>query len=226
MFSLRAISIFTYAMLSLLASFNACAVQSRIEDRVNKPDKAKKKPAKTTKRTVWNLDGGVFFATDGHVQNGSCFRLSGQLTAPGFFDGLRRVDTDDGTTYSLRDKTVTEFPDELFITLHLLDSPCSQDLKDTAVRPPLTPELMRTLSLRFHWKDGIAMRPVEFSMRTSANVTVLPPFSAQAAAELAPRYQWNYTFVVYSAGVPLTEDLVMIIENEDHKIAARTAARL
>jgi hypothetical protein len=226
MFSLRAISIFTCVVLSLFISFNASAMQSRIEDRVNKPDVAKKKPPKTTKRTVWNLDGGVFFATDGHLQNGSCFRLSGQLTAPGFFDGLRRLDTDDGTTYLLRDKTITEFPDQLFLTLHLLDSPCSQDLKDTAVRPPLTPEIMRTLSLHFYWKDGIAMRPVAFSMRTSAHVTPLAPFSAQAAAELAPRYQWNYTFVVYSAGVPLTDDLVLIIENEDHKIAARTAARL
>src|ERR1700751_5271152 len=116
MFSLRAISMFTCVVLSLLAPVTVCAMQSRMEDRVNKPDTTKKKAAKITKRTAWNLDGGVFFATDGHLENGSCFRLSGQLTAPDFFDGLRRVDTDDGTSYLLRAKTVTEFPDELFIT--------------------------------------------------------------------------------------------------------------
>src|SRR5258708_5412814 len=90
-----------------LASAGACPPpQSRIEDRINKPESLKKKAPKVPKRTVWNLDGGVFFATDGHLQNGSCFRLSGGVTAPDFFDGLRRVDTDDGTTYLRHDKVV------------------------------------------------------------------------------------------------------------------------
>jgi len=42
----------------------------------------------------------------------SCFRISGGVSAPDFFDGLRRIDTDDGTTYLLNNKPVTEFPDE------------------------------------------------------------------------------------------------------------------
>src|SRR5258708_9118057 len=72
--------------------------QSRIEDRINKPEAPQKKSPKVPKRTVWNLDGGVFFATDGHLENGSCFRLSGGVTAPDFFDGLRRIDTADRAT--------------------------------------------------------------------------------------------------------------------------------
>ena len=201
--------------------------QSRIEDRINKPETPpKKKPPKVPKRTVWNLDGGVFFATEGHLESGSCFKLSGGMTAPDFFDGLRRVDTDEGTTYLLNDKPVTEFPDELLLTMHLLDYPCSRDLKDTAVRPPLTPEIISALRLHFYWKDGVALRPVDSSKRTDASVTRLVPFAKQADDELAPRFQWNYTFTIQSAGVPLTNDLVLIIESEDHKIAARTAARL
>jgi len=201
--------------------------QSRIEDRINKPETPqKKKPPKVPKRTVWNLDGGVFFATEGHLESGSCFKLSGGMTAPDFFDGLRRVDTDEGTTYLLNDKPVTEFPDELLLTMHLLDYPCSRDLKDTAVRPPLTPEIISALRLHFYWKHGVALRPVDSSKRTNASVTRLVPFATQADDELAPRFQWNYTFTIQSAGVPLTNDLVLIIESEDHKIAARTAARL
>ncbi len=200
--------------------------QSRIEDRINKPEAPQKKSPKVPKRTVWNLDGGVFFATEGHLENGSCFRLSGGVTAPDFFDGLRRIDTDDGTTYLLNNRPVTEFPDELLLTLHLLDYPCSRDLKDTAVRPPLTPEIISALRLHFYWKDGVALRPVDSSKRTNASVTRLAPFAKQAEDELAPRFQWNYTFTIPSAGVPLTNDLVLIIESEDHKIAARTAARL
>jgi hypothetical protein len=209
-----------------LYSADACPPpQSRIEDRANKPETSKKS-RKVPKRTVWNLDGGVFFATDGHLDNGSCFRLSGGVTAPDFFEGLRRVDTDDGTAYLLRDQPVTEFPDELLVTFHLLDFPCSRDLKDAAVRPPLTPEMISGLRLHFYWKDGVALRPVEGSKRVNASVTRLVPFARQADDELAPRFQWNYTFTIQSAGVPLTNDLVLVIESEDHKIAARTAARL
>jgi hypothetical protein len=196
--------------------------QSRIEDRRTNPGK----DLKSVKRTVWNLDGGVFFATDGHLPNGSCFRLSGQMTAPDFFDGLRRVDSGDGTAYFLRDKEVTEFPEQLFVTLHVLDYPCSQDLKDTAVRPPLTRETMSSLRLVFYWKEGVAMRRVESSKRTAATVKRLLPYAIDAAAELAPRFEWNYNFTIDSEGVPLTNDLVFVIEGEDHKIAARTAARL
>jgi hypothetical protein len=199
--------------------------QSRIEDRRAKADNPSK-DLKSAKRTVWNLDGGVFFATDGHLPNGSCFRLSGQMTAPDFFDGLRRVDNGDGTTYFLRDKVVTEFPEQLLVTLHLLDYPCSQDLKDTAVRPPITREIMSTLRLGFYWKEGVAMRKVESSRRTAASVKRLAPYAADAASELAPRFEWNYDFTIDSQGVPLTSDLVFVIEGQDHKIAARTAARL
>jgi hypothetical protein len=210
-----------------LYSADACPPpQTRIEDRVNQPESPKKKAPKVPKRTVWNLDGGVFFATDGHLDSGSCFRLSGQLTARDFFDGLRRVDTDEGTTYLLHNKPVAEFPDELLVTFHLLDFPCSRDLKDTAVRPPITPEIVGGLRLHFYWKDGVALRPVDGSKRIAASVTRLTPYAPQAAEELAPRFQWNYTFTVPSASVPLTNDLVLIIETEDHKIAARTAARL
>jgi hypothetical protein len=211
-----------------LYNADACpSPQSRIEDRVNQPETPhKKKAPKVPKRAVWNLDGGVFFATDGHLENGSCFRLSGGVTARDFFDGLRRIDTDDGTTYLLNNKPVTEFPDELLLTLHLLDYPCSRDLKDTAVRPPITPEIMSALRLHFYWKDGVALRPVDSSKRTNASVTRLAPFAKQSEDELAPRFQWNFAFTIQSAGVPLTHDLVLIIESEDHKIAARTAARL
>ena len=226
MSALRAISIFGGALLSFLTASPALPLQSRIEDRVNKPAASSKKAPKVPKRTVWNLDGGAFFITDGHLENGSCFRLSGQVTAPDFFDGLRRVDTDEGTTYFLREQIVTEFPEEIFITLHLLDAPCSLDLKDTAVRPPITAEIISTLRLTFYWKAGVAMRPVESSRRTAASIRRLTPYSAQAAEELAPRFEWNYSFIIQSAGVPLNNDLVFIIENEDHKIAARTAARL
>ncbi|HEY1422438.1 MAG TPA: hypothetical protein VGF20_03225 [Candidatus Acidoferrum sp.] len=229
MFALRAISFLCCTVAALLTASSARALQSRIEDHTDSKIAAKensKKNHKPSKPTVWNLDGGVFFATDGHLPNGSCFRLSGHMTAPDFFDDLRRIDTDDGTTYKLHNKPVSTYPSELLLTVHLLDFPCAVDLKDSEIRPPLTPELMSTLRLNFFWKDGVAMRPVVGSKRTNASARRLVPYSIDAASELAPRFEFNYLFTVESDSVPLTNDLVLIIENEDHKIAARTAARL
>ena len=226
----RAISIFSSVLVSCLAVAPAWSCQSRIEERTdskaeNKEKSAKAKPAK---RTVWNLDGGVFFATDGHLPNGACFRLSGQMHAPDFFDGLRRVDSEEGTFYYLRNQPVTEYPGEVQIVIHLLDFPCTLDLKDTNARPPITREMMATLRLNFFWKQGVYMRPVEESKRTAADIRRLGTFAAGPAAdeELAPRYEWSYAFTVNSENIPLTNDLVLVIEDQEHKMAARVAARL
>ena len=228
MFGFRAKSIFGCVLLPLFATAPGWTLQSRIEERTD--SKAGEKSAKTkpAKRTVWNLDGGVFFATDGHLPNGSCFRLSGQMNAPDFFDGLRRVDSEEGTSYLLRNQLVTEYPEEVQIVIHLLDFPCTPDLKDTIVRPPITREMMATLRLNFYWKQGVHMRPVEESNRTAAEIRRIETFAAGPAAddELAPRYEWSYAFNVKSDGVPLTNALVLVIENQEHKIAARVAARL
>src|SRR5207237_1019902 len=83
-----------------------------------------------------------------------------------------------------------------------------------------TRELMSTLRLNFFWKNGIAMRPVQSSKRIAATAKPLAPYSAEAASELAPRFEWNYMFSIASEGVPLTDDLVLVIEDQDHKIAA------
>src|SRR5256885_5547994 len=90
----------------------ACLPQSRIEDRVNQPETPTKKSSKPAKRVVWNLDGGVFFATDGHLQNGSCFRISRPVTGPDFFNGLRRIAYCDGARFLLPYKARTAFPEE------------------------------------------------------------------------------------------------------------------
>jgi len=229
MFGLRAISICGCLLAPFLAA-SAAMPQSRLEDRTDSKIEAKEnsaKPVKPGKRTVWNLDGGVFFATDGHLPNGSCFRLMGQMNAPDFFDGLRRVDTDQGSSYLLRNKPVSEYPDQVQIVLHLLDFPCSPDLKETVVRPPLTREMMSTLRLNFYWKDGVHLRPVEDSKRIAATIRKLESYAHGAAAEeLAPRFEWNYAFSVNSDKVPLSNDLVLVIEDQSHKICARVAGRL
>jgi len=230
MFARAATILFGSVLLTYLAVTPARSFQSRLEDHTDGKAEGKEKAGKgkAAKKTVWNLDGGVFFATDGHLPNGSCFRLSGQMNAPDFFDGLRRVDSEEGTVYYLRNQLVTEYPDQVQIVIHLLDFPCTLDLKDPAVRPPITREMMATLQLNFFWKQGVHMRPVEESKRTGADIRRIGRFATGPAAddELTPRYEWNYAFTVNSENVPLTNDLVLVIKNHEHKVAARVAARL
>jgi hypothetical protein len=223
---------FFKSALAALLLFPFCLqAQSRLEDRKSSPDESTKnsknaKPNASGKRTVWNLDGGVFFSTDGHLPNGACFRLSGQVIAPEFFDGLRRVDSESDTYFTLRDKEVTTYPSEVQVVLHVLDYPCTLDLKDNTVRPPLTREMMSALRLGFFWKEGLAMRAVDSSKRIASSVRRLMPYSTLAAEELAPRFEWNFEFSIASENVPLTNDLVVLVETEDRKIAARVAARM
>lgn len=233
----RAMPVLLLGLASLWVATAAPAQESRLEDRTDGKADAKEnsgksaKPGKSAlagKRVIWNLDGGVFFATDGHLPNGSCFRLQGQMVAPEFFTGLRRVDTEDGSSYLSHNKAVTEYPDQVEIVLHLLDYPCSPDLKETAVRPPITREMMGQLRLNFFWKEGLHMSPVQDSRRVGASIRRIGSYATGPAAdqELAPRFEWNYAFTVNAENIPLTEDLVLVIENEEHKICARVAARL
>ena len=230
MFARAATILFGSVLLIYLGAAPAWSFQSRLEDRTDSKAEGKDKAGKgkAAKKTVWNLDGGVFFATDGHLPNGSCFRLYGQMNAPDFFDGLRRVDSEEGSAYYLRNQPVTEYPGQVQIVIHVLDFPCTLDLKDSAVRPPITREIMANLRLNFFWKQGMQMRPVGDSKRTGADIRRTGTFAAGSAAddELTPRYEWNYAFTVNSENVPLTNDLVLVIENHEHKIAARVAARL
>src|SRR5438034_9335580 len=64
-------------------------------------------------RNVWNYDGGVFFETDGSLPNGVCFRVHGQMSSGDFFNGLKRIDTDQSTVFQRGNETVTKFPDSV-----------------------------------------------------------------------------------------------------------------
>src|SRR5438309_11478642 len=93
-------------------------------------------------KSVWNYDGGVFFATDGSLPNGVCFRVSGNLDAPDFFLNLKRINDEKGTIFRRGTETVTHFPDELFLSLDIHDLPCTPGLRETESRTYLTPEMI------------------------------------------------------------------------------------
>ena len=167
--------------------------------------------------------------TDGSIPGGPCFRLNGRVTAPEFFAGLKRIDFENAETVFRRgEEAVKEYPDELLLEFYFLDHLCPEAYAPGANGVPrayLTREIVSKLRLNLYWKHGIDLRPVESVARKYFDVKALRPYAADAT-DLPERLQWSYVFAVPSAGVPLTDSLVLIVRTEDDRIAARVAARM
>ena len=179
-----------------------------------------------SEKNVWNYDGGVFFATDGSLPNGVCFRVSGNLNAPDFFLNLKRINDDKGTIFRRGTETVTHFPDELFLSLDIHDLSCSPGLRETESRAYLTPEMIGTLRVSFYWKRGVDLRPAKNVTELHAAVQPVVPYATSLASTLPKRFEWSYQLAVPSKDVPLTDSLVLVVRTADGRIAARVAARL
>ena len=179
------------------------------------------------KETVWNYDGGVYFATEGSLEDGACFRLSGRVTAPGFFDHLRRIDRlDRETVFQRGNETVTKFPDQLILSFVIFDFPCELTVKP-GPRVLLTRERVASLRLNLFWKHGLEQRPTERVSTLHFSVDRLAPQQVAATdPAVQQRFEWFYGFAVPSADVPVTDSLVIVVRSPEGRIAARVAARM
>ncbi len=177
-------------------------------------------------KTIWNYDGGVFLETDGSLPNGTCFRVAGHVTSGRFFDDLKRVDDKGVDTVFLRGKeTVTQFPENILLSFTIFDMPCSSKLQQTGSRMYLTRAIVSELHLSLSWKRGLELRPLTNFTPVGFSVRPILPFNPQAQ-DLPERFVWFYQLLVPSAGVPLTDSLVLIIRTPENQVAARVAARL
>ena len=185
-----------------------------------------KKKEKPLKKQVLNFDGGIVFATDGSLSELTCFQLTGRATAPGFFDDFKRIDDENGMEYRSGQKEVTEFPEELHVSFVMFDIPCKSQTLEPGPRKYLTQEMMKSLRFSFYWKRGIELRHIENLKWEAATAEPVEPYNAESREELPKRFRWFLNFVIPSAGVPLTDRLVLIIRTPDGRKAARVAARL
>jgi hypothetical protein len=180
-------------------------------------------------KTIWNYDGGIELVTDGSIPGGPCFRLNGRVTAPEFFAGLKRIDFENADTVFRRgEEEVKEYPDEVLLEFYFHDHLCPEAYEpggNNVPRAYLTREIVSKMRLNLYWKRGIDLRPVEKVRQQYFDVKALQPYAADAT-DLPERLQWSYVFTVRSAGVPLTDSLVLIMRTEDDRIAARVAARM
>jgi len=177
-------------------------------------------------KSVWNYNGGIFIETDGAVQSGICFRLSGHVTADHFFDDLKRIDRKDAeTVFQRKRETVTEFPEQLLLRFALYDFPCAEKLHETGSRRYLTRAIVSGLHLSLYWKHGLELRPLTNFKPVAFHIRTFYPYDLEAK-DLPERLEWDYELAVPSAGVPITDSLVLIIRTPEQQVAARVAARM
>jgi hypothetical protein len=177
-------------------------------------------------KTVWNRNGGLYLETDGALRSGICFKISGRVTAAHFFDDLKRIDKKDAETVFQRGKeTVTEFPERLLLQFALYDYPCADKLQETGPRQYLTRSIVSGLQLSLYWKRGLELRPLTDFTPVGLHIRPIFPFDADAK-DLPDRFEWDYDLIVPSAGVPLTDSLVLVIRTQEQKVAARVAAHM
>jgi hypothetical protein len=177
-------------------------------------------------KSVWNYDGGILLLTDGSIPDGPCFRISGRLTAPKFFDNLKRVDTNDGALFRRGTETVAGFPDQMLLAFIVYDHPCSINLERTATHGYLTRPLMKSLNLFLYWKRGVELRPVTNVQPKFFSIDPVITHAVGRTEDLPEKFVWSYEFVVPGAGVPLTDSLVLVLREPNGRIAARVAARM
>jgi hypothetical protein len=179
-------------------------------------------------KSVWNYDGGLSILTDGGIPNGPCFHLTGRATAPDFFENLKREDTSLGTIIHRGNDIVTEYPAQLHLRFVMYDQSCDFALKSagTGTHAYLTRSMVSGLRLSFYWKHGLKMRLAQGVMPAHFETRRLLPYATNLAAELPERLEWIFEFDVPSAGVPVTDSLVVIMLTPDGHIAARAAARM
>lgn len=177
-------------------------------------------------KSVWNYDGGLVLMTDGSIAQGPCFRLSGRATAPGYFDNLKRIDSDLGTVLHRGHDIVTEFPEKLHLSFVMYDLPCENQIQQAGTRVYLTRAMVGTLRLSFYWKRGLKMRPVAGVVQGYSEIRRVLPYAAESASQLPEKYEWWFEFDLPSTGVPVTDSLVVVMRTPDNHIAARVAARM
>jgi hypothetical protein len=194
--------------------------------RANLGHQKPKKKERSGHKDILNFDGGILFETDGALSELTCFRLRGRATAPHFFDEFKRIDDDQGTEYRSGQQIVTEFPEELHVSLAIVDFSCRNQLQEPAPRKYLTQEMLKSLTFSFYWKRGIELRYIENSKLEAAVAEPIEPYNIESKEELPKLYRWFLEFTIPSAGVPLTDRLVLIIRTSDGRKAARVAARL
>jgi hypothetical protein len=148
----------------------------------------------------------------GQIRTGEvCVNFIPVMQALGFFNGLERIDTPQGSEFRRGSNPVDFFPDYLTIEINIRIEECDANI----YTPAKTPDIIKGMQFRVQWKRGLYLRP-------AANVTIEhKPLVMEEGDN-----RMLYVIKVRDHNVPLTDHLILSVISANGKILSRMSARL
>jgi hypothetical protein len=148
----------------------------------------------------------------GQIRAGDvCVNFIPVLQSLGFFNGLQRIDTAQGSEFRRSSQTVDFFPDYLTIEINIRIEVCDANI----YTPAKTPDVIRGMQFRVQWKRGLYLRP-------AANVSIERKTLQMEEGD----NRMLYVIKVRDHSVPLSDHLILSVISASGKIMSRMSARL
>jgi hypothetical protein len=150
--------------------------------------------------------------SNGQIRAGDvCVNFIPVMQSLGFFNGLERIDTSQGSEFRRNSQPVDFFPDYLTIEITIRIEVCDSNM----YTPAQTPDAIKGMQFRVQWKRGLYLRPV-------ASLTIeRKPLRLEEGDN-----QMLYVIKVRDHNVPLTDHLILSVISANGKIMSRMSARL
>jgi len=148
----------------------------------------------------------------GQIRAGDvCVNFIPVLQSLGFFNGLERIDTAQGSEFRRNSQTVDFFPDYLTLEINIRIEVCDANI----YTPAKTPDIIRGMQFRVQWKRGLYLRP-------AANVSIERKTLQMEEGD----NRMLYVIKLRDHSVPLSDHLILSVISASGKIMSRMSARL
>jgi hypothetical protein len=150
--------------------------------------------------------------SNGQIRAGDvCVNFIPVMQSLGFFNGLERIDTSQGSEFRRNSQAVDYFPDYLTLEINIRIEECDANV----YTPAKTPDIIKGMQFRVQWKRGLDLRPV-------ANVTIeRKPLQMEEGDN-----RMLYVIRLRDHSVPLSDHLILSVISAKGKIMSRMSARL
>lgn len=149
--------------------------------------------------------------------DGICGDLSGTASAGKFFNGLQRIETEQGVQFRRKSKVVREFPDEIEFSLEGAIGSCPASLPNSATSTVLN-DFVDNVRVTADWTNEDNGRTV-----SNLSLTKIPPILGWFREYEQPR--WGLTIKIPSTGVSISNALdVSVLSESGHKVMNFTFA--
>jgi hypothetical protein len=164
-------------------------------------------------------DGELAFGSQLLYLDDGCLSVNGSVTSGKFFDDLRRTSVGGRFEYKKRGTVVTEYPESLTTSIHLVGDKCAAELSNAPSAVFSGDSFF--VKLAVEWKEGMELRP--------ATLSPVMAHCVGATSIAIPRADFKIPSVtcqltVDSKGVPLADHLIVSVFGADGTRLTRLSA--